>query len=88
MIVKKGGITAKSLYYYQHDYTTFNEENFVSDFNTISLEYLKDGTLNINDKFNKFLANHNDLVNKHAPLKRLTEKDIKLRGKPWINNKI
>ena len=30
----------------------------------------------------------NDLVSKHAPLIKLTKKDIKFRAKPWINNKI
>ena len=35
-----------------------------------------------------FLTNLNDLVSKHAPLKKLTKKDIKFREKPWINSKI
>ena len=34
------------------------------------------------------MASLNDLVNKHAPLKKLTKKDIKFRDKPWINNEI
>ena len=77
-----------SLSYYQHDYATFNQENFICDFNATSLEYLSDSTLDVNDKFNRFLANLNDQVNKDAPLKKLTKKDIKFRDKPWINNEI
>ena len=88
IIVKKAGITARSLSYYQHDYATFNQENFICDFNATSLEYLNDSTLDVNDKFNRFLASLNDLVNEHAPLKKLTKKDIKFRDKPWINNEI
>ena len=34
------------------------------------------------------MASLNDLVNKHAPLKKLTTKDIKFRDKPWISNEI
>ena len=45
IVVKKAGITAGSLSFYQNDYATLNEENFISDFNAISLEYLSDGTL-------------------------------------------
>ena len=52
IIVKKAGITARSLSYYQHDYATFNQENFICDFNATSLEYLNDSTLDVNDKFN------------------------------------
>ena len=39
-------------------------------------------------RVNRFLENLNDLVKKHTPLKKLTKKDIKLRNKPWINNRI
>ena len=50
------------------------------------LEYLGDSTLDANDKFNRFLASLKDLVSKHAPLKKLTKKDIKFRDRLWINN--
>ena len=43
---------------------------------------------NMNAKFNRFLANVNEIVKKHAPLKKLTKNDLKLRNKPWINNRI
>ena len=88
LIVKKAGIKARSMSFFQHDYATFNEENFVSDFNATSLEYLNDAALDVNDKFNRFLTSLNDLVSNHAPLKKLTKKDIKFRDKLWINNKI
>ena len=42
----------------------------------------------MNDKLNRFLVNLNNLVTKHAPLKKLTKKNIKFRDKLWINNKI
>ena len=42
----------------------------------------------MNAKFNRFLANLNEIVSKHVPLKKLTERDLKLRNKPWINSRI
>ena len=41
IIVKKAGITVRSLSYYQHDHATFNPENFVSDFDATSLEHFR-----------------------------------------------
>ena len=60
IIVKKAGITARSLSYYRHDYAMFNQKNFVSDLNATRFEYLSDSTLEANDKFNS----------KYAPLKK------------------
>ena len=88
MVVKKVGIRIKSVSYHQHDYSKFNQENFLSDFNNIGFAYLNESNLNVNDKFDRFLADLNDLVRKHAPLKKLTKKYIKLRNKPWINSRI
>ena len=49
---------------------------------------MNEGALDVNAKFNRFLSSLDDLVKAHAPLKKLTKRDIKLRNKPWINGKI
>ena len=40
--------------------------------------YMNDNGLDVNAKFNKFLSNLNELVKVHAPLKKLSKRDIKL----------
>ena len=42
----------------------------------------------MNAKFNRLLSSLDELVITHAPLKKLTKKDIKFRNKPWITGKI
>ena len=49
---------------------------------------MNDDQIDINSKFNRFLSNLDKLVKTHAPLKKLTKKEVKLRNKPWINGKI
>ena len=39
-------------------------------------------------KMNSFLVHVDEIVKKHAPLKKFTKKDIKLQAKPWISNRI
>lgn len=88
LIVKHAGITYKNLSYSYHDFSKLNAERFQNDFANLDLTYLNDGQLSINSKFNRFLSNLDKLVKTHAPLKKLTKKDVKLRNKPWINSKI
>ena len=88
LIVRKAVVVNKTQSYYQHDYSKFDEGKFLADFNNLNFEYLNDNQSDVNAKFNRFLANVNEIVKKHAPLKKLTKNDLKLRNKPWINNRI
>ena len=88
MIVKRAGIINKTLSYHKHDYSKFDEGNFIADFNNLNLDYLYDDQTDVNEKFNRFLTKLEDVVKKHAPLKKLTKRDIKFRNKPWINSRI
>ena len=74
--------------HYQHDYSKFDKEKFLADFNNIDFKYLDDNQSDINVKFDRFLASVDAIVKKHAPLKKLTRNELKLRNKPWINKRI
>ena len=42
----------------------------------------------MNTKFDRFLGELNSLSHKHAPVKKRSRKESKLKEKPWINSKI
>ena len=88
LIVKHAGITYKNLSYFQHDFSRFNEVNVQNDFANLDLSYLDDNALDVNAQFNRLLSNLDEVVKTHAPLRKLTKRDIKFRNKPWINGKI
>ena len=88
LIFKHAGMTYKNLSYFQHDFSNLNEENLRNDFANIDLTFLNDSALDVNAKFNRLLSILDELVQTHAPLKKLTKRDIKFRNKPWINGKI
>ena len=50
IVIKKAGIRMKPVSYYQHDYSKFNQDNFLSDFNNINFSYLNENNLDLNDK--------------------------------------
>ena len=45
-------------------------------------------TNDVNSKFDDFLWRVEGCVDRHAPLKKLNKKQIKLKSKPWINGYI
>ena len=88
LTVKRAGTAKKTLSYYKYDYSKFDKERFLIDFNNLDFEYLNANPTDVNAKYKRLLANVNDHVSKHAPLKKLTKRDLKLRSKPWVNSRI
>ena len=68
----------KTLSHYQHDFCNLNEENLLNSFANNNSSYLKDNSLGVNAKLNRFLFNVGVLVNTHTPLKKLTKKVFKI----------
>ena len=74
--------------YCQHNYSKFDQGKFLADFNNLNFEYLNNNQSDVNGKFNRFLDDLNKIIRKHAPLKKLSKRDLRLRNKPWINSRI
>ena len=72
LIVRIAAFTNKTMSYYQHDYSKFDQEKFLADFNNLDFEYLNEHQNDVNAKFNRFLASLDEIVKEHAPLKKLT----------------
>ena len=48
-------------------------------------EDINDVNLNLNGKFDNFYEKVHTTVIQHAPLKKVNQKQLKLRAKPWVN---
>ena len=48
---------------------------------------LHDDDASVDNKFNTFYENLSSL-DKHAPVRKMTRKEVKLHAKPWINQEI
>ena len=73
----------------KRDRRNFSKEDFVLDYLAINWdETLELDEENTNHTFNRFLNKINDLLDKHMPLKKISQKDFKKRFKPWITNEI
>ena len=88
MVLKNTHVSHSKSESLKYDYSKFVEDAFLEDFNQIDFNYLENSDLHINSKFDRFLKDLNTLTNKHAPIKRLSRKERKLKDKPWINKRI
>ena len=71
----------------KYDYSSFNERNFLEDFNKIRFGYINDSA-DIDTNYYKLLSDLTSLVNKHVPSRTLTRRELKFKLKPWISYKI
>ena len=70
---------------YIRDYSKFRAESFRDD---ISIQNWNNKYDNINNQFNDFHWRLDECMNRHAPIKKLSPGEIKLKSKPWITDKI
>ena len=87
LILKNANMEYNRSVTYKHDYSSFDERSFISDFNKLELSYIDIDT-DINGNYNKFSQDINILVEKHVPVKKCTKKESKIKAKPWINSRI
>ena len=73
---------------YKRDYTNFEEENLIKDIEKLNMT---ENILKINDLNKKYVTFHDNVmqvVNKNAPFKQLSNREIKRKKKPWITKGI
>ncbi len=73
--------------FYQRDMSKFKHPEFMEDLKD-NMDALVDcNYTDVNKYMESFLSIFQSLVNKHAPLKKQTHKQLKIKSKPWMNNR-
>ena len=75
---------AKNEIHYKLDQSKFDEKSFLED---LSIQNF-DKSDNPNDRFADLLWKYEATVKRHMPLKKMNNKEIKLKNKPWITKEI
>ena len=79
--VKRERLDYRNLRRFQHDYSKFHIVEFRDD---VSIQNWNINLNNANDLFLDFHLKLKGCVDRHAPIKDLTHKEVKLANKPWI----
>ena len=69
----------------QRNYKNFTTEHFRND---VSIQKWNTDSEDVNEQFSDFYWCLEGCVDRHAPLKKLTKKELKLKSKPWITHTI
>ena len=77
--VNRGKIDYKKINIYERDYSKFTVESY-RDWD-LTLD-------NVNDSFKDFHMKLEGAVNRHAPMRKLNPKEIKIKNKPWMTSHI
>ena len=73
----------------KRDFRNFNDDQFQHEYSLIDWEkILQTNPDNINDTLDAFLNTLNNLIDKHAPLKKPSKNEKKRKHSPWISNGI
>jgi len=75
----------RSISIYKRDYSNFSEKTFRDD---VSIQNFNNDLTDINDQFNDLYFKLEGCVNRHAPYKKLSPKEVKLNQKPWITSNL
>ena len=67
---------------YKRNYSNFSEDSFRDD---VSIQNFDNNFEDVNDQFKDFYLRLKGCIDRHAPLKKLTPKEVKLNHKPWIS---
>ena len=74
---------------YMRDMRNFRTESFLDDFNEVDWDETINVTeCNVNKSMTNFLGKFNTILEKHAPIRKKTQKEYKQTFKPWITNEL
>ena len=70
--------------HYKRDYAKFKKDDFLMDFLAIDFDEISSYSNDLNNSFNLYFDQINDVIDKHLPLRKMTKKEVKSKFKPWI----
>jgi hypothetical protein len=73
---------------YRRDYSDFNEAMLFEEVRLINWGDVLPETEDVNLIFESFHDKLSNIINMHAPLRKLSKKEIRIEAKPWITNGI
>ena len=83
--VNRAAIDVKNVVIFGNDYSEFSEQSFCDD---VSIQNWNTTSNDANALANDLRWRLDGCVERHAPLKKLPDKEVKRRLNPWMTNKI
>ena len=88
LIINKLNALPKHFVMYQRDYSNLDETALIDEVRSINWEIICPSNNDANEIFQRFYSNIVQIIDKHAPVEKLSKKQIKFKSKPWITKGI
>ena len=70
------------------DYSKLNASDLINDVNVVDWQNIMSGSADCDSMFQTFHQTLVQIIDEHAPLRKLSKRELKLKRKPWITNAI
>ena len=88
LIIDKLNALPKHFIMYQRDYSNLDEIALIDKVSFVNRETICTSNNDVNEIFQRFYSTITQIIDKHAPVKKLSKKQIKFKSKPWITKGI
>ena len=69
---------------HKRDYSRLDEADLLRDVQSVNWHHIFQPEDNVNNVFSSFRSHISSIIDKHAPVRKLSKTEIKTRRKPWI----
>ena len=84
LVINKFSTLPKNFEMYKRCYSKMNQADFVSEVHLLNWNDILPHNNNVNDVFDSFINKITDIVDKFAPIKKLSKRQVKTLAKPWV----
>ena len=86
LIISKISRVLTKLDRYRRDYSKLNEQDLINETQSVNWDEILPSSNDANEIFNYFYSQISTIIDKHAPIIKLSNKQAKTLSKPWITN--
>ena len=87
LIINKLSTLPKNYKFFKRDYSKLDSEALISEVRNVNWSEVlgsESGTTDVNTVFHNFYDRIAEIINKYAPICKLSRKEIKSLSKPWV----
>ena len=87
LIINKLSTLPKNYKFFKRDYSKLDSEALISEVRNVNWSEVlgsETGTTDVNTVFHNFYDRIAEIINKYAPIRKLSRKEIKSLSKPWV----
>lgn len=84
LIFNKFSTLPSNINLFKRDYTNFNETALIEEVSAVNWQLVFNYNPDPTNMFDIFYKKISEIIDKHAPMKKISKRELKIKSKPWI----